>query len=165
MIIMAGSLTTISAQAGTDFCIDPLADDMYILTCLTEDSPRAIPETIVTVWFKDGVEVSRDGLLNSSFYAPGTINEIFAPGVVNPVVLGISGASNQLSIDAMTFNVSMMGSASIPMDSTSEELRARLVQAFLGNWTCQSGNVYGRDSETTIIRSCGKVAPICMYFT
>jgi len=151
-----GDRVILSAQAGTDFCIDPTANFMYILRCETENIPRAIPESIVTIWLKDGVEVSRQGMLDPSFYGPGTDNEIFTPGVVIPTVLAISGANNQLTFDATTFNVTMMGGTSIPMESSSEALRAMLAKSFLGNWPCQAGNVYGNDTETTIIRTCGK---------
>lgn len=152
-----------SIQVGGDFCVDEAEMDRYTVTCDIGTNPPPVPTEVRIQWLKDGQNVASfdpDGNrgISPAFFAVGSGNEVFNPNNINPGVLTVD-ASDNLVVRTEAFNVSMMAMG-VPMDLSTMQIRQRIANALLGNWTCSASNVYGSDSESTIIRQCGEVIVI-----
>ena len=163
--VTAGDIIDFTYNYGSDFCIDPLSGNKYTIFCNFATSPKPLPEDFRLDLLKDGEIFSTfmrsDGsamrTINSSFYeVPG--NEIFAPGQINPPdpVTLFGGAAIGVVLETNAFNLSMNVMFTDDLTLTSDEIRRRVGNALVGGWTCQASNLYGNDSETSVVRLCGK---------
>ncbi len=141
-------------RVGTEICIYKEYEVNYGIFC---DSRLRIWPFPDTVWKMNGIPFfdSSDYMSNikTEFYA-STGHEIFNPQAINPPPLRITNSNYEVHLNTFPYNVSSLATTLDPT-LTPDQLRSLVLDALIGNWTCEMSNVYGTVSATTTIKYCG----------